>query len=171
MRHDFYPRLYLTLTQPIIYYAHIAKIHVQAITLHRWLGLILGYFTQLLSKFKQLSSPWPKVINTRCLGHKFPLLTGISMILLKHDSFPDPSMCNDFDPSSHLQSHLDPRSPHSRITVHSQDHVQNIILYFYFVSLIWVTQCQVSLNSVQQFQRRSRKCLSQSEARAAILFF
>ena len=29
----------------------------------------------------------------------------------------------------------------------------------------------VSLNSVQQFQRRSRKCLSQSEARAAILFF
>ena len=31
--------------------------------------------------------------------------------------------------------------------------------------------CQVSLNSVQQFQRRSRKCLSQSEARVAILFF
>ena len=31
--------------------------------------------------------------------------------------------------------------------------------------------CQVSLNSVQLFQRRSRKCLSQSEARAAILFF
>ena len=31
--------------------------------------------------------------------------------------------------------------------------------------------CQVSLNSVQRFQRRSRKCLSQSEARAAILFF
>ena len=31
--------------------------------------------------------------------------------------------------------------------------------------------CQVSLNSVQQFQRRSRKCLSQSEARAAVLFF
>ena len=30
---------------------------------------------------------------------------------------------------------------------------------------------QVSLNSVQSFQRRSRKCLSQSEARAAILFF
>ena len=30
---------------------------------------------------------------------------------------------------------------------------------------------QVSLNSVQQFQWRSRKCLSQSEARAAILFF
>ena len=30
---------------------------------------------------------------------------------------------------------------------------------------------QVSLNSVQGFQRRSRKCLSQSEARAAILFF
>ena len=28
---------------------------------------------------------------------------------------------------------------------------------------------QVSLNSVQRFQRRSRKCLSQSEARAAIL--
>ena len=34
-----------------------------------------------------------------------------------------------------------------------------------------VSSCQVSLNSVQQFQRRSRKCLSQSEARAAILFF
>ena len=31
--------------------------------------------------------------------------------------------------------------------------------------------CQVSLNSVQWFQRRSWKCLSQSEARAAILFF
>ena len=30
---------------------------------------------------------------------------------------------------------------------------------------------QVSLNSVQRFQRRRRKCLSQSEARAAILFF
>ena len=30
---------------------------------------------------------------------------------------------------------------------------------------------QVSLNSVQPFQRRSRKCLSQSEARVAILFF
>ena len=29
---------------------------------------------------------------------------------------------------------------------------------------------QVSLNSVQQFQRRSRKCLSQSETRLAILF-
>ena len=30
---------------------------------------------------------------------------------------------------------------------------------------------QVSLNSLQRFQRRSRKCLSQSEARAAICFF
>ena len=30
---------------------------------------------------------------------------------------------------------------------------------------------QVSVNSVQWFQRRSRKCLSQSEARSAILFF
>ena len=30
---------------------------------------------------------------------------------------------------------------------------------------------QVSLNSVQRLQRSSRKCLSQSEARAAILFF
>ena len=30
---------------------------------------------------------------------------------------------------------------------------------------------QVLLNSIQRFQRRSRKCLSQSEARAAILFF
>ena len=29
----------------------------------------------------------------------------------------------------------------------------------------------VSLNSLQWFQRRSRKCLSQSETRAAILFF
>ena len=29
---------------------------------------------------------------------------------------------------------------------------------------------QVSLNSIQRFQRRSLKCLSQSEARAAILF-
>ena len=33
-----------------------------------------------------------------------------------------------------------------------------------------LASCQVSLNSVQQFQRRSRKCLSQLEARAAILF-
>ena len=36
----------------------------------------------------------------------------------------------------------------------------------------WVlASCQVMSNSVQWFQRRSRKCLSQSEARAAILFF
>ena len=34
-----------------------------------------------------------------------------------------------------------------------------------------LASCQVSLNSVQSFQRRSWKCLSQSEARAAILFF
>ena len=34
-----------------------------------------------------------------------------------------------------------------------------------------LTSCQVSLNSVQRFQRRGRMCLSQSEARAAILFF
>ena len=34
-----------------------------------------------------------------------------------------------------------------------------------------LASCQVSLNSVQRFQGRSRKCLSQSEARAAILFF
>ena len=34
-----------------------------------------------------------------------------------------------------------------------------------------LASCQVLLNSVQRFQRRSRKCLSQSEARAAILFF
>ena len=34
-----------------------------------------------------------------------------------------------------------------------------------------LASCQVSLNSVQRFQRRSGKCLSQSAARAAILFF
>ena len=34
-----------------------------------------------------------------------------------------------------------------------------------------LASCQVSLNSVQRFQRRSLKCLSQSESRAAILFF
>ena len=34
-----------------------------------------------------------------------------------------------------------------------------------------LASCQDSLNSVQRFQRRSRKCLSQSEARAAVLFF
>ena len=34
-----------------------------------------------------------------------------------------------------------------------------------------LASCQDLLNSVQRFQRRSRKCLSQSEARAAILFF
>ena len=33
-----------------------------------------------------------------------------------------------------------------------------------------LASCQVSLNSVQRFQRRSRKCLNQSEARAAIFF-
>ena len=33
-----------------------------------------------------------------------------------------------------------------------------------------LASCQVSWNSVQRFQRRSRKCLSQSEASAAILF-
>ena len=34
-----------------------------------------------------------------------------------------------------------------------------------------LASCQVSLNFIQRFQRRSWKCLSQSEARAAILFF
>ena len=34
-----------------------------------------------------------------------------------------------------------------------------------------LASCQVSLNSYQQFQRRTRKCLNQSEATAAILFF
>ena len=34
-----------------------------------------------------------------------------------------------------------------------------------------LASCQVLSNFVQRFQRRSRKCLSQSEARAAILFF
>ena len=34
-----------------------------------------------------------------------------------------------------------------------------------------LASCQVLLNSVQRFQRRSKKSLSQSEARAAILFF
>ena len=34
-----------------------------------------------------------------------------------------------------------------------------------------LASCKVSLNSVQRFQRRSKNCLSQSEARAAILFF
>ena len=34
-----------------------------------------------------------------------------------------------------------------------------------------LASCQVLLNSVQQFQRRSRKCISHSEAGAAILFF
>ena len=34
-----------------------------------------------------------------------------------------------------------------------------------------LASCQVSLNSVPPFLQRSRKCLSQSEARAAILFF
>ena len=34
-----------------------------------------------------------------------------------------------------------------------------------------LASCQVSMNSVQQFHRRSRKYHSQSEARAAILFF
>ena len=34
-----------------------------------------------------------------------------------------------------------------------------------------LASCQVSLNSVQRFQQRSRKCFSQSEARTAILFF
>ena len=34
-----------------------------------------------------------------------------------------------------------------------------------------LASCQVLLNSVQRFKRRSRKCLSQSESPAAILFF
>ena len=34
-----------------------------------------------------------------------------------------------------------------------------------------LASCQVSLNSVQRLQRRSRKCLSQSEVRMAILIF
>ena len=35
----------------------------------------------------------------------------------------------------------------------------------------YLATCQMSLNSVQRFQNRSRKCLSLSEAMAAILFF
>ena len=34
-----------------------------------------------------------------------------------------------------------------------------------------LVSCQVSINSVQRFQRRSRKCFSKSAAGAAILFF
>ena len=34
-----------------------------------------------------------------------------------------------------------------------------------------LASCQVSLNSIQHFQGKGRKCLSQSEARAAILPF
>ena len=34
-----------------------------------------------------------------------------------------------------------------------------------------LASCQVSLNSVQWFQRKSRKCLRQSEVRVSILFF
>ena len=34
-----------------------------------------------------------------------------------------------------------------------------------------LASCQVLLNSVHRFQRRSKKCLSQLEARVAILFF
>ena len=34
-----------------------------------------------------------------------------------------------------------------------------------------LASCQVSMNSVQGFLQRSRKCLSKSETRAAILFF
>ena len=37
---------------------------------------------------------------------------------------------------------------------------------------LWdLASCQILLNYFQRFQRRSQKCLSQSEARAAILFF
>ena len=35
----------------------------------------------------------------------------------------------------------------------------------------YLASCQVLFHSVQWFQRKSRKCLSQSEARVAILFF
>ena len=35
----------------------------------------------------------------------------------------------------------------------------------------YLLSCQVLLNSVKRFQRRSRTCLSESEAEAAILFF
>ena len=34
-----------------------------------------------------------------------------------------------------------------------------------------LASCQVSMNSVQRFRRRSKKCLNQSEALAAIFFF
>ena len=34
-----------------------------------------------------------------------------------------------------------------------------------------LASCQIALNYVQRFQRRSRNCLSQSEARADILLF
>ena len=34
-----------------------------------------------------------------------------------------------------------------------------------------LASCQVSLNSVERCQRRSQKCLNQSDPQAAILFF
>ena len=43
--------------------------------------------------------------------------------------------------------------------------------YTNLVEDVDLASCQVSLNFIQWFQRRSPKCLSQSEARAAILFF
>ena len=62
-----------------------------------------------------------------------------------------------------------------------QSEARAAILFFFFPSARKKTKLgrgrwdlasyQVSLNSVQRFQRRSRKCLSQSEARAAILYF
>ena len=60
----------------------------------------------------------------------------------------------------------------------SQSEAGVAILVFFFLSVRktqtwrWVlASCKVSANSVQRFQRRSRKCLIQSEARAVILFF
>ena len=86
-------------------------------------------------------------------------------------------------PFLHLNKYINkrPKGPH---TVHLStmwnlfDRSARAVIFIY--SSDWKTQlgrrcwdlasCQISLNPVQQFQRRSQKCLSQSWAMAAIFF-
>ena len=71
-----------------------------------------------------------------------------------------------------------PHIVHLSTMCHLFDRLAGAAIFIFFglnntnMERCWgLASCQVSLNSVQQFQRRSLKCLSLSNPRAAILFF
>ena len=85
-------------------------------------------------------------------------------------------------PFLHLNTYINkrPKGPHIvhlSTMCHLFDRLARAVIFIY--SSDWKTQlgrcwdlasCQISLNPVQQFQRRSQKCLSQSWAMVAIFF-